>query len=69
MVSSQTTVTFKPKGLLLTAAFVGVMSVLLTTARQVELGLAVGGLSVLAYVVVEVLFSVNPAFDRDRRRN
>jgi hypothetical protein len=55
------TVTVHPKRLLVTAAFLLAFAALLSSATAVTKGVALGVLAVLAYVLVEVLITFNPA--------
>ncbi len=63
------TLTVYPKGLLVTALFLVVFGATLAVAGDVERGIATaGGLSVLAYLFVELLITFNPAgWWRERR--
>ena len=64
------TFTFHPRGLLVTAAFLGGFVALLTLAADVERGVAVAGvLSVVAYLLVDLLIVFNPALWWRERRN
>lgn len=61
------TVAFFPKRLLITALFLIMFGAALTSATDLRLGLAVGAVAMLAYLVVEVLVFFNPAPWRARR--
>jgi hypothetical protein len=64
------TFTFYPKGLLVTAVFLGVFGTMLALAADVERGVAVAGvLSVVAYLLVELFIVFNPAVWWRERRN
>lgn len=54
--------TVYPKGLLVTAVFIVVFEATLAVAKDVEHGAAAAGvLSVLAYLLVELFITFNPA--------
>lgn len=60
---------FHPKPLLLAVLFLGVFGLLLTRAAGVESAAAGAGVfAVIAYLVVELLVSFNPAIWRRRER-
>jgi hypothetical protein len=59
-------VTVYPKRLLLTAVLILALSAVLSTATYIGQGGALGVAGLLAYLVFEVFFSVNPAAWRRR---
>lgn len=64
------TLTFYPKGLLVTAVFVVMFGATLAMAMDVARGIAAAGaLSVLAYLTVELFIVFNPAVWWRERRN
>jgi len=67
-VDTKTTVTFNPKGLVATCVFLGVVGLALALARDIEFAAGAAGVaSLLAYLFVDVVFSFNPAYWRERR--
>jgi hypothetical protein len=59
---TKTTVTFDPKGLVVTGVFLGVMGLALALTQDIEVAAGVGGAaSLVAYLFVDVVFSFNPA--------
>ncbi len=65
------TVTVHPKGLLVTAAFLLAFGVVLSLATGARNGVAMSFVAVLAYVLIEVLVTFNPAvwwMERRHRR-
>lgn len=59
---TKTAVTFNPKALLVTCVFLGVVGLALALAQDVEVAAGAGAAaSLLAYLLVDVVFSFNPA--------
>jgi hypothetical protein len=63
------TITFHPKRLLATVAFLIAFGSALSVATDVRRGVAVGALAVLVYLLVEVFAVVNPAAWWQHRRS
>jgi hypothetical protein len=63
------TVNFYPKNLLVSAVFLIAFGSLLSVATDLRRGAMVGGLAVLAYLLIEVFAAVNPAVWWQERRN
>jgi hypothetical protein len=69
-VDTKTTVRFDPKGLVVTCVFLGVVGLALALAHDIEVAAGAGAaVSLLAYLFVDVFFSVNPAASLGRRRD
>src|SRR5687767_1948411 len=65
---TKTTVTFNPKGLVVTGVFLGVIGLALALAQDIEVAAGAGAAaSLLAYLFVDVVFSFNPSSVRRRR--
>lgn len=64
---TKTTVTFNPKGFVVTGVFLGIVGLALAPAQDIEVAAGAGAAaSLVAYLFVDVVFSVNPAYVRRR---